>query len=110
MCVMREKKIVHSVGFEPTSTNTFELESNSLDSSDKNAFTFLRIKHFLQIHCFYPVIIITTHYASHIVCGLILSQPFLHTQPELDKNYLSFENIYDEKYDNHNHIFTTVSI
>ena len=28
---------VHSVGFEPTSTNTFELESNPLDRSGKNA-------------------------------------------------------------------------
>ena len=28
---------MHSVGFEPTSTNTFELESNPLDRSGKNA-------------------------------------------------------------------------
>ena len=28
---------VHSVGFEPTSTNTFELESNPLDRSGTNA-------------------------------------------------------------------------
>ena len=30
-------KSLHSVGFEPTSTNTFELESNPLDRSGKNA-------------------------------------------------------------------------
>ena len=29
--------ILHSVGFEPTSTNTFELESNPLDRSGMNA-------------------------------------------------------------------------
>ena len=28
---------MHSVGFEPTSTNTFELESNPLDRSGMNA-------------------------------------------------------------------------
>jgi hypothetical protein len=28
---------MHSVGFEPTHTNIFELESNSLDRSDMNA-------------------------------------------------------------------------
>ena len=28
---------MHSVGFEPTRTNTFELESNPLDRSGKNA-------------------------------------------------------------------------
>ena len=28
---------LHSVGFEPTSTNTFELESNPLDRSGMNA-------------------------------------------------------------------------
>ena len=28
---------MHPVGFEPTSTNTFELESNPLDRSGKNA-------------------------------------------------------------------------
>ena len=31
------KKYMHSVGFEPTRTNTFELESNPLDRSGKNA-------------------------------------------------------------------------
>ena len=30
-------KSLHSVGFEPTSTNTFELESNPLDRSGTNA-------------------------------------------------------------------------
>ena len=83
--------MIHYVGFEPTSTNTFEPESNSLDSSDKNALKFLRIKHSIDIHCFYCAIIITTHYASKVVCGLTLSQPFLHKQPELDKNDISFE-------------------
>ena len=110
MCVRRENNYVHYVGFEPTSTNTIKLDSNSLDRSYKNAVTFLSIKHFVQIHCIYPVIIITTHYALHIVCNLILSQTFLHTQPELDQKNLSFENIYDENYDNRNHIFTKVSI
>ena len=31
------KKEMHSVGFEPTSANTLELESSSLDRSDTNA-------------------------------------------------------------------------
>jgi hypothetical protein len=30
-------KDLHSVGFEPTSTNTLELESSPLDRSGKNA-------------------------------------------------------------------------
>ena len=30
-------KEMHSVGFEPTSANTLELESSSLDRSDTNA-------------------------------------------------------------------------
>ena len=32
------RRYVHSVGFEPTSTNTFELESNPLDRSGTNAY------------------------------------------------------------------------
>ena len=31
------RSALHSVGFEPTSTNTFELESNPLDRSGTNA-------------------------------------------------------------------------
>ena len=31
---------LHSVGFEPTSTNTFELESNPLDRSGMNAYLY----------------------------------------------------------------------
>ena len=61
------KQNLHPVGFEPTSTNTFELESNSLDRSDKNAFILNLVKHIYSIHFF--IILITTHYASHIVCG-----------------------------------------
>ena len=37
MANIRVHTILHSVGFEPTSTNTFELESNPLDRSGKNA-------------------------------------------------------------------------
>ena len=34
-------KHMHSVGFEHTSMNTFELETNSSDCSDKNDFILL---------------------------------------------------------------------
>jgi hypothetical protein len=33
---------MHSVGFEPTHTNILELESSSLDRSDKNAYIFVQ--------------------------------------------------------------------
>ena len=38
-CEEGKRLFVHSVGFEPTSTNTFELESNPLDRSGTNADT-----------------------------------------------------------------------
>lgn len=34
---------MHSVGFEPTSTNTLELESSPLDRSGKNAYLYHQI-------------------------------------------------------------------
>ncbi len=36
----RNKTLMHPVGFEPTSTNTFELESNPLDRSGTDAACF----------------------------------------------------------------------
>ena len=42
---------VHSVGFEPTSTNTLELESSPLDRSGKNAHTKRdSIMHYIHAH------------------------------------------------------------
>ena len=43
---------MHEVGFEPTSTNTVELESTPLDHSGIHAFTFLSIfEIFTNLHC-----------------------------------------------------------
>ena len=39
------KQNLHPVGFEPTSTNTFELESNPLDRSGKNAYPTANYQH-----------------------------------------------------------------
>jgi hypothetical protein len=40
--IVQQSKRMHPVGFEPTSTNTFELESNPLDRSGTDAFCSLK--------------------------------------------------------------------
>ena len=60
-------KYVPSMGFELTNTNTLESKSSCLDCSDKNAFILLHAKHILYIYTVF-FILITTHYALHIVC------------------------------------------
>ena len=55
-------RIVHSVGFEPTSTNTFELESNPLDRSGKNAFLVAKaFRHIISFnYCSWQIILAST--------------------------------------------------
>ena len=65
-------KEMHSVGFEPTSANTLELESSSLDRSDTNAWGFLSVLHYIK----------TKFIArkSNTFTFTIISSPYSHTR------------------------------
>ena len=83
---------MHSVGFEPTSTNTFELESNPLDRSGTNAgvfsklptiYTHTHIHHTDTTHIHYSLFILNFH--------LIIT---LHTNCFIRNPHITNENIY----------------
>ena len=48
--MLEQNKNLHSVGFEPTSTNTLELESSPLDRSGTNAHLLVTAVDYTQKH------------------------------------------------------------